>query len=73
VYWAAAPVLANLIGAVNLVGKAFVLMFVMLWLRWTFPRVRVDQIVYICMKVLVPFGIVCLVGAAVWALIPWGG
>jgi len=71
VYWAAGPVLSNVIGVANLVGKAFFLMFVILWLRWTFPRVRVNQVVYICMKVLVPFGIVCLVGAAIWALIPW--
>jgi NADH-quinone oxidoreductase subunit H len=71
-YWQAGPILANMIGAANVIGKAFFLMFVMLWLRWTFPRVRIDQIIYICMKVLVPFGIVCLIGAAAWAVIPWG-
>jgi len=71
IYWQAGPVAGNLIGAANLIGKSFFLMFVMLWLRWTFPRVRIDQIIYICMKVLVPFGIVCLIGAAAWSLIPW--
>lgn len=64
-------VVSNLVGVVNMVGKSFFLMFVMLWLRWTFPRVRIDQIIYICMKVLVPFGMVCLAGAAAWSLIPW--
>jgi len=68
-YWQAGPILGNAVGAVNLIGKSFVLMFVMLWLRWTFPRVRIDQIIYICMKVLVPFGIVCVLGAAVWAIV----
>jgi NADH-quinone oxidoreductase subunit H len=69
--WAAGPVLANLIGAANMVLKSFGLMFVMLWFRWTFPRVRIDQLIYICMKVLVPLGLLCIAGAAVWALIPW--
>jgi NADH-quinone oxidoreductase subunit H len=68
-YWQAGPILANGLGAANLIGKSFVLMFIMLWLRWTLPRVRIDQIIYICMKVLVPFGIVCLLGAAVWAIV----
>jgi len=70
IYWQAGPVAGNLIGAANVIGKTFFLMFVMLWFRWTFPRVRIDQIIYVCMKMLVPFGIVTLVGAAAWALIP---
>jgi len=71
VYWQAGPLTGNLIGVANIVMKSFFFMFVMLWFRWTFPRVRVDQLVHICMKVLVPFGLVCLAGAAAWALI-WG-
>jgi len=71
VFWAAGPVAGEIIGAANMITKSFFLVFVMLWLRWTFPRVRIDQIIYICMKVLVPFGMVCLAGAAVWALVPW--
>lgn len=63
------PLLSNVIGSVNLIGKSFFLVFVMLWARWTFPRVRIDQIIYICMKVLVPAGMICLVGAAIWALL----
>jgi NADH-quinone oxidoreductase subunit H len=62
-------VLHELVGVANLIMKAYFLMFVMLWLRWTFPRVRVDQIITICMKVLVPVGMACLVGAAVWSLV----
>ncbi len=69
VHWEAGPVLSALIGMANMIGKSFFLMFVMLWFRWTYPRVRVDQIVYLCMKVLVPLGIICLIGASVWALV----
>jgi len=68
-YAQAGPIASNLIGMANLIGKAYVLMFVMLWVRWTYPRVRIDQIIFICMKVLVPFGIVCLIGAAAWAVL----
>ncbi|MEW6261882.1 MAG: complex I subunit 1 family protein [Thermodesulfobacteriota bacterium] len=46
--------------------KAMLISFVVLWWRWTLPRVRVDQLMSICWKYLVPLGFVCLVGQAVW-------
>lgn len=52
-------------GFINLVGKAFVLMFVMLWVRWTLPRIRIDQVMYLCLKVLLPIGLFIIILAAV--------
>ncbi|MCE5229367.1 NADH-quinone oxidoreductase subunit H, partial [bacterium] len=53
------------IGIANLLGKAFFLYFTMIWVRWTLPRVRIDQVMYLCLKVLLPFSLACAVWAAI--------
>jgi NADH-quinone oxidoreductase subunit H len=46
--------------------KAMVLSFVVLWWRWTLPRLRVDQLMGVCWKYLIPIGFVCLLGQGFW-------
>jgi len=45
-------------------AKVFGLIFVMMWFRWTFPRVRFDQLLNICWKWLIPLGLLNLVVTA---------
>ncbi len=41
--------------------KTFVVVFLLMWIRWTFPRLRIDQILNLEWKYLVPIGMVNLV------------
>lgn len=60
--------LANLFGLIVLVTKATGLVFVQMWLRWTLPRLRIDQVMTTCLKYLVPISCFLFLGAAVWPL-----
>src|SRR3954452_21038760 len=59
----------NLIGIGIFTTKALGIVFVQMWLRWTLPRPRIDQVLYACVKVLLPLACVLLLGAALWQLL----
>jgi NADH-quinone oxidoreductase subunit H len=61
--------LTRWLGVLVLLGKTMALLFVMIWLRWSLPRFRVDKVMYLCYKVLLPWSIVCVVGAALQVLL----
>lgn len=52
------PLVGNLIGIVALFAKTFFFMFVYIWVRWTIPRFRYDQLMNLGWKVLIPLAIV---------------
>jgi NADH-quinone oxidoreductase subunit H len=64
-----ASFLANLIGMVVIVVKGSLLVVVQIWVRWTFPRLRIDQVMTTCLKYLVPLSCTLFLGAILWPLI----
>lgn len=52
-------------GPVWFVAKTLGLVCVIMWLRWTLPRLRVDQLMHVCWKVLIPISLVLLIGLGV--------
>ena len=46
--------IANLLGMCNLIGKAYIGVTVMMWMRWTLPRLRIDQVMTMCLKYCLP-------------------
>jgi NADH-quinone oxidoreductase subunit H len=56
-------------GAFWFVMKGMFFIFIQIWLRWTLPRLRVDQLMYVSWKVLTPWAFACLVGVGFWSLL----
>ncbi len=58
--------IGNFLGLCNFLFKATVGVLVMMWARWTLPRLRIDQVMTTCLKYCVPLGAAMLLGAMLW-------
>jgi NADH-quinone oxidoreductase subunit H len=58
----------NLLNVIVFIVKCWVLVFVMMWVRWTLPRLRIDQVMMTCLKYLLPISCVLLLGVSLWQL-----
>ncbi len=64
-----ASYLANVVGLLVLCLKAGLLVCVQIWVRWTLPRLRIDQVMMTCLKYLVPISCFLFLGAVLWPLV----
>jgi NADH-quinone oxidoreductase subunit H len=69
--WAANTgfILGNVLNVAVFIFKAWLLVFVMMWVRWTLPRLRIDQVMMTCLKYLLPLSCVLLLGVSVWEVV----
>jgi NADH-quinone oxidoreductase subunit H len=56
----------QLAGAFLFLLKSWVLIFVVVWIRWTLPRVRIDQMMNLCWKWFVPLSFGAFLLTALW-------
>ncbi len=56
----------NFIGMLNFIFKCVAGVTLMMWVRWTLPRLRIDQVMKTCLKYCMPLACAMFLGAAVW-------
>jgi NADH-quinone oxidoreductase subunit H len=60
--------LGNIGNVIVFIAKCWFLLFIMMWVRWTLPRLRIDQVMMTCLKYLLPLSCVLLLGVTVWGV-----
>lgn len=59
----------RVVGMKVLLVKAGLMVFVQIWIRWTLPRLRIDQVMTTCLKYLVPMSCFLFLGVILWPLV----
>ena len=49
--------------------KTLLVLNLIVWIRWTLPRIRIDQMMNLCWKYLVPFGFATFVFTLLWQVV----
>lgn len=52
-------------------AKAFFVVFLLMWIKWTFPRLRIDQILTLEWKYLIPIGLLNLLAMVIIVVFKW--
>jgi NADH-quinone oxidoreductase subunit H len=61
-------IVGDVIGVCWMMSKAMVLVFVQMWVRWTYPRLRVDQIMALSWKYLTPISLFMVFVCGIWKI-----
>jgi NADH-quinone oxidoreductase subunit H len=64
----------NVLNVMVFIVKCWLLVFVQMWVRWTLPRLRIDQVMMTCLKYLLPISCFLLLGVSLWQValnLPW--
>lgn len=67
-----AGISAGLLMAAAFFAKTLLLCLATIWVRWSLPRLRIDQMMTLCWKYFIPVSFACLVLTALWLLV-FGG
>ncbi|MDX2472795.1 MAG: NADH-quinone oxidoreductase subunit NuoH [Candidatus Krumholzibacteria bacterium] len=67
-WWAPFPFLDFMPPALTFIIKGVLMVFFNMWVRWTLPRVRVDQLMHLCWKVMIPIALICVLGSGIWQM-----
>lgn len=49
--------------------KSLAIVGVQMWIRWTLPRFRADQLMSLCWKIMIPLSFICMAISALWRIL----
>ena len=64
-------IMAYIPGLVWFLGKTFFVIWLLMWIRWTFPRLRIDQVLVLEWKYLVPIGLLNILIMTICVVMGW--
>lgn len=50
-------------------AKSLTVVGIQMWIRWTLPRFRADQLMSLCWKIMIPIGFICMAISGLWRIL----
>jgi NADH-quinone oxidoreductase subunit H len=71
--WNISPNILALLGVLALIVKVVFFLFLFMWVRWTIPRFRYDQLMNLGWKILIPLALINMLGTGAFILFKQNG